>query len=123
VQPVKVQNEENAARLRTQRRLETVDGLKPTAFVRDVSIDEIFVALCEVDDALDEADDSADAASANGDHDLDYSFLCVTEYEFVNAQSANQDAADSSGDFLVRSRYFFAHRFPFLSRFLCLFGK
>jgi hypothetical protein len=91
--------------------LKTIGGLKPAAFVRDVSIDEILIALCEVDDAFNEADDAANAASAYTDYDLNDSFLGVAEDEFMDTKSADQNAADSGGNFLFRSSRSVAHEF------------
>jgi hypothetical protein len=85
--------------------------LKPAAFVRDVGVDEILVTLGKVDDALDEANHAAKATSAHGDHDLDDSFLRVTEVKLVDGQTTQQDAENSGDDFLFRSRRFIAHSF------------
>jgi hypothetical protein len=97
------------------------ENLEPAPLVRDVGVDEILIALRQVDDALDEADDRNDAGrqatSQDANQQYDEALGNVTEDELVNSQRAEQDAEDSTDDFLFGSRYFFAHKILVLMRF------
>ena len=84
-------------------------GLKPALFALDVDSYKVFVAFGKIDDALDQTYNRANAAGANGDHDLNDALLRITEDELVNAETAQQYAANAGGDLLFCPWDFFAH--------------
>src|ERR1022692_1718898 len=86
-------------------------ALEPAFFAGDVGGDKILVALRQINDAFDQSDEAARAASHDADDQLDDAFLGVAKIEFMNAQSAQQNAENAGHDFLFRSWRFVAHRF------------
>jgi hypothetical protein len=74
-------------------------GLEPALLVLDVSPDEVFVRLGEVDDSFYETDNRSDSARHECDDDLNDSFGSVAKDKFVNAKSAQQDPANARHSF------------------------
>src|ERR1035438_6170977 len=95
--------------------------LEPGFPVRDVGVDEILVALGQIDDALDEANNPNNtrrqAAGQDADQQHDDAFGGVAEDELVDSQITEQDSEDSTDDFLFGSGYFFAHKIAVWKRF------
>ena len=82
----------------------SIADLSEPAFVTpNISPHKFFIRLCQVDDPFDYADYAADAAK-HPQHELNDTFLGVTQNKFVNAESAEQDAEESRDEFLVGAR-------------------
>ena len=80
--------------------------LEPTLLVLDVSPDEVFVRLGEVDDSFDETDNRSDSTGHKCDDDLNNSFGGIAKDEFMNAKPAQQDPANARNQFLLGSECF-----------------
>jgi hypothetical protein len=92
-------SEKAVTRVKTRRRLENERRfLEPALLALDVGLDEIFVGLGQVDDAFDQTDDTADTKETKDD--LNDTFLCVTEVEFVDAKATQQNGKDAGHNFL-----------------------
>src|SRR5271157_2611584 len=107
------------------------ENSEPGFLVRDVSVNKFLVTFRQIEDALDQADnpydrhrDTASQKTSDNAYQQHYdTFSGVAEDELVDTQIAEQDAKNTTDDFLVGAGCFFAHKSPFMSGFLWLLTK
>src|SRR5215472_11628617 len=85
------------------------DASEPAFLVLDVRSDKVLIRLGQVDDSFDKPYDASGAAGYKCDHNLDDALGGISENEFVNAKTAQQNAADTGDKLLIG-----AHRLPAL---------
>lgn len=78
--------------------------LEPAAFFNRVGLIEFRVALGQVDNSFDETDeshyDSSESAGQDGDAEHDDAGGRQSQNELVDSETADEDSADTGGDFL-----------------------
>lgn len=75
--------------------------LEPAALTLNVSSDELFIALGEVDDSFDQADYATDSAGHKSNHNLDDPLSRITENKLMNTEAPEQNAADARRQLLI----------------------
>lgn len=89
-------------------------GSEPAFATGDVGGDEFIVGLGEVDDSFDESDGPhyycSDSASQHAHQEHDQTLFLVSEVEFVNSQTVQEDTKETGDEFFLGSRGFFSRR-------------